>query len=503
MALSKTLTANGSKGHHRFTLSVTESSTSGNSSFLSYSLQISPIQSGWDWNASGVNYSITIGSNTYTGPIYSYNGTSTTTIKSGSNLEIAHDSDGTKTINIGFSITDSTGYSFTPGSASASDTFTLTPLHKAPDITAMTITAENNAQLTGVSLPTGTIAQYLSNKQFTITATPYDSATITNYKIFHNNVQVGTSSTNKVTVNFANVGELQTTLSSGTYYVSLTVGVTDNKSGYSTKAFSFPVLKYTRPTIEKTTTTIKRKTGGGTTLTDNIVLLNFSGTFYKGNDVIGNNNTQQVQYKIWNTTEPSYSNVTSSTSGSGNVKNVSVSNYQISNIVYTSSYSYKIKIKDSFTNYDTTDFVKTDQVPTGVSVWTEHKDRVNFIKATINNEPILMPHSLFTNATGTSGAVTLSDSASNYDFLEIYYFENHASQGLTSRRIYDADGKTILLDSVAPDSTNVKIYISGTYYSISGTSISRSSSYSWAISSSPYAVGDTNQIYITKVIGYK
>ena len=30
MALNKTITANGSKGHHKFTLSVTENSTSGN-----------------------------------------------------------------------------------------------------------------------------------------------------------------------------------------------------------------------------------------------------------------------------------------------------------------------------------------------------------------------------------------------------------------------------------------------------------------------------------------
>lgn len=392
-----TLTANGSKGHHKFTLDINEDSTSGNSSFLSYTFKLNLINpgSGWNWYGFGndVSYTITIGSNTYTGTIPSYDASGAVTLKSGSNIEIAHDSDGTKTITIGFSVTDTSGSPYTSGSASASDSMTLTPLHKAPDVTACSITSENNSQLSNLGLTTNVIAQYLSKKNFQISCTAYDNANISQIRIYHNNkllagyIVVGGSSTTTVTlqVDFSAAGELLTTISNNKHYAEFIVEATDDKDSVNTKTYSFEVIKYTIPTIEKASSSIKRKTGGGTSLTDNEAELNFVGTIYKGNDVIGNNNTQQVQYKIWNTTEPSYTNVASSESGG----TVTINNYQISNIEYTKSYDYKIKIKDTFTNLDTTECVKTDRVSTGVALWTEYKDRVDFLSATIGGNPII------------------------------------------------------------------------------------------------------------------
>ena len=380
MAITKTITANGSKGHHKFTLRVSEDTTSGNSSFLSFSFNLAPIQTGWDWADWGnrISYTISIGDKNYNGTIPSYNGSSTITLKSESNIEIPHNSDGTKTINISFNVTDTTGVNYTCGNASSESTLTLSVLHKAPEITTVN-TIENNAQLTDLGVSNNTIVQYLSNKMFTISAT-YDDATITECSIYHNNVLIGTSSTNEVNVNFGNVGEL---ITSGTNSVGLTVAVTDNKGGYSTRIFKFDVIKYTRPIIEKTSTTIKRKTGGGTVLTDNKVVLNFVGTCYKGNDVIGNNNTPKVEYKIWNTSEPNYTMLTTE-----NIANITINNYEISDILYTNVYNYKIKITDTFTKTETTINLKVDKVPTGVSVWTEYKDRVDFLNLTIkNNDP--------------------------------------------------------------------------------------------------------------------
>ena len=381
---SKSIISNASRGHHRFTLNVVEDSTSGNSSFDSFSFVLSPLQNGWDWSDWGdrISYQIAIGDNIYTGTIPNYNGSSTVTLKSGNNIEIPHNTDGTKTINISFTVTDTTGQSYTCGNASASDTFKLTDLHKAPDITNCTITAENNSQLSTLGLAIGTIVQYLSNKNFTISSTTYDDATISNVSIYHNNVLIGTSSNNIVQVNFANVSELQTTLSSGTYYVGLLITVTDSKGGYNTRIFNFPVIKYTRPTMEFTSSYIRRKTDSSTTLTDSICVLNFVGTCYKGNDVIGNNNTPQVQYKIWNITEPSYTNATTP-----NTANITTST-QISNIDYLKTWQYKIKIKDTFIDIDTTPFVKIDKVPTGVSLWSEYRDRVDFLRLTKKGKDI-------------------------------------------------------------------------------------------------------------------
>ena len=141
MALqTKTISANGSKGHHKFTLTVTEDSTSttNNTSSLSWSLKISPIGNGYDWvsNQGKVKYSVVFNGTTYSGAITSYDGKSTVTIKSGT-ATCTHDADGTKTISFSFSITDSTGWSFAPGSASASGTMELTSIPRQATITSV------------------------------------------------------------------------------------------------------------------------------------------------------------------------------------------------------------------------------------------------------------------------------------------------------------------------------------------------------------------------------
>lgn len=372
MALNKILTANGSRNHHRFTLNVNEDSTQGNSSLLSFSFTISPIINGYDWRNWGgsISYSITIGNNTYSGTIPSYDGYSTVTLNSASNIEIPHETDGTKTINVGFNVNDGAGQSYTCGNASASDTFTLSVLHKAPEISNLTI-AETNTQLTPLGVANNVIVQYLSKKTFTITATLYDSATLSTCNVYYNNVLIGTANSNQVTVNFANVSELNLVNNQ----VGLTIQVIDSKGGIKSQNYNYTVIKYIKPTIENTSSTIKRKTGSGTNLTDNKANLNFTGTCYLSNDVIGNNNTQQVQYKVWNDTEPNYTNVSSTASGN----NITITNHEISNVLYTSVYNYKIKIIDTFGNYAE----KEGTIPTGKVVWSEYKDHVDFDKLTV------------------------------------------------------------------------------------------------------------------------
>jgi hypothetical protein len=127
--LTKTIEANGSKGHHKFSLIVEETYVGSgyqNTSDVSFTFKLSPIQNGWDWSgwASKITYKVTINGNEYTGSIGSYNGSSTVTLKSGSET-IEHNSDGTKSISISFQVTDSSGQSYTCGNASKSDTFAL------------------------------------------------------------------------------------------------------------------------------------------------------------------------------------------------------------------------------------------------------------------------------------------------------------------------------------------------------------------------------------------
>lgn len=140
MALqTKTITANGSNGHHAFTLTVTENSTStsNNTSSLSWNFKLSPVKTGYDWSYSNnvpVTYSINFNGTTYSGNIMSYNGSSTVTLKSGS-ATIPHNSDGTKSISYSFSVS-SISASYLPGSASKSGSMTLTAIPRQATITS-------------------------------------------------------------------------------------------------------------------------------------------------------------------------------------------------------------------------------------------------------------------------------------------------------------------------------------------------------------------------------
>lgn len=134
MDLTKTLAAKGAKGHHKFTLTVTEdsTSTSNNTSSVSFSFVISPVKNGWNWYDWGTNisYTVTINGSKYTGSIPAYDGYSTVTLKS-SSLSVEHSSDGSKTINISFSVTDGAGKYYTCGKASASGRMALTTIPRA------------------------------------------------------------------------------------------------------------------------------------------------------------------------------------------------------------------------------------------------------------------------------------------------------------------------------------------------------------------------------------
>lgn len=142
MALqTKSISANGSNGHHKFTLSVVEESTNtgNNSSQITWKLVLSPIGNGWDWSYTStvpVTYSVTVNGTTYSGEIMSYNGTSSPTIANGSQT-IKHNADGTKSISYSFKIT-SIAQSYLPGSASASGSMALTLIARASQPSCVT-----------------------------------------------------------------------------------------------------------------------------------------------------------------------------------------------------------------------------------------------------------------------------------------------------------------------------------------------------------------------------
>lgn len=109
---------------------------------------------------------------------------------------------------------------------------------------------------------------------------------------------------------------------------------------------------------------------------------------------------------------------------------------------------------------------------------------------------------LYDNATGSNSVVTLSQSAANFDYLEIYFRDN--DQRFSSVKVYEPNGKTASMGTLSwySDANNACAIVKTSDAVISGETVTvTSGGEGW--------VGTTNMgsaaknIYITRVVGYK
>lgn len=197
------ISANGSRGHHKFTLTVTETSTSvdNNTSTISYSFKLSPISNGYNWvnwtdTNRTVSYTVNVNGTSYTGTIPNYDGSSTVTLKSGTQT-VTHNADGTKTLSFSFSVTDTangynpqTGKYYTPGNASANGTMALTTLVESATGAAPIINAyvedinDKTIHLTGSS---SKLIKYHSTAYATMDVSPQGGASISKDRLIIRN----------------------------------------------------------------------------------------------------------------------------------------------------------------------------------------------------------------------------------------------------------------------------------------------------------------------------
>lgn len=278
---------------------------------------------------------------------------------------------------------------FNPHSASASGAMQLTVLHLPPTIETADIVETNQAMIT-LGVPNTTIVPYLSEKRITLHATTTDDATLT-YKLEHAGTNYIIPTSGFQTSNIFNTNYRQNDITyDSNNKARILQRFKDNLGGEASNWLLVAigsnieqpnVIPYTKPTLERTSTTIKRKSGNGTNLTDNKANLNLKATFYKGNDVVGNNNSiTQIGYKIWATDESeptNYTPLTPTISGG----NITITDFEISNVLFTKVYNYKIIVTD---NYGYSDEITDGRISTGQPLWTEYKDRVDFLKLTVN-----------------------------------------------------------------------------------------------------------------------
>lgn len=109
-----------------------------------------------------------------------------------------------------------------------------------------------------------------------------------------------------------------------------------------------------------------------------------------------------------------------------------------------------------------------------------------------------VPVVLYNNTSGTNGNVTLSSSATNYTYLEIFYRGN--DNQYSSVKVFEPNGKNVsLLVSLTASS---QIYFKQKIVNISGTSITNTNYSQGRFNASSQGWTNDNYIYITRVIGY-
>lgn len=134
----------GSKGHHTYTFNLVETSTSvsDNTSTMNYSFVLKD-DSNYFWRsfAKKISYKLKAnGSEIASGYIPNHT-SKTETITSGT-FTVPHDSDGNKTIDYSFTVTDNANQSYTSGNASASGTLSLSTIPRYLSIDKLDIVSK-------------------------------------------------------------------------------------------------------------------------------------------------------------------------------------------------------------------------------------------------------------------------------------------------------------------------------------------------------------------------
>lgn len=259
-------------------------------------------------------------------------------------------------------------------SGSASVTIVLEDLHMSPVITSVSLTEKN----TLLNNYTG-IVQFLSLKNITFETTTYDDATISSYQVHHNGVLLGSNTANGMTLNFNDVGTLATFEMDGKTYCTLKFVVIDSYGTIGSSEVAFEVIKYTKPNLVKTSSSVKRN--GQTT---GKVKLNLVGSFFNSS-INGVQNSISLKFAYWKkggeVSETYYDIPYSPNDNKIELLNwnVAINEKEITDVDKDSVYFFAITAVD---NFGKESFVMLT-CPVGEYVWAEFKDRVDFKNITI------------------------------------------------------------------------------------------------------------------------
>lgn len=133
------------------------------------------------------------------------------------------------------------------------------------------------------------------------------------------------------------------------------------------------------------------------------------------------------------------------------------------------------------------------EVVNSYSTSTEDTYSASYVNSNFINTPTV----LYDNSSGTTGTVTLSETANNFEYLEIFYGKNNNE---ASVKVMRNSGKAMLFDYAnlgsAPQLLVKEV-------NISGTSITHNSGYYLNFTSTGVSSGSVNEIKIYRVLGYE
>ena len=166
-----------------------------------------------------------------------------------------------------------------------------------------------------------------------------------------------------------------------------------------------------------------------------------------------------------------------------------------------------------------TDKVALNENPNVAEINKVTDDNMNEIKSVVNNNASetstntnditnlkkLVPTTLYNNSSGSNGSITLSDSVSNYEYIEILFREEETGTSVyKSLKLHNPNGKNVILDMV--DFHDSKLIFNTKVVAISDTTITNVRYKRYTITDSatwsPFGSND-NTIYINTVLGYK
>ena len=116
-----------------------------------------------------------------------------------------------------------------------------------------------------------------------------------------------------------------------------------------------------------------------------------------------------------------------------------------------------------------------------------------------SNYPVYGCRALYANASGTTGTVTLSESAENFKYLIIVVgFSDTGASGTVV--VWSPNGKIVDVGAITAEASNANV--ARVRYAISGTTLTASANYTGKVSSGSYSATQ-NKVYCKAVLGFK